>query len=142
MVPHLYDLPTGDAEACRSRVRTLLLGDSFLYKEVSVGDGSLKAWFVREELCKLLWSHMFRTDKCIGKNKYLQAYFKPLRWTTILFACTTLRCALMDFEDTGCKGEHVADFSQNVFSGGCHPHDTCRGADANDRLLQEVSRDV
>lgn len=119
IVPHLYDLPTGNAEACRKKVRELLLGDSFLYKEVPAGDGSLKAWFVREELSKLLWSHLFRNAKNIGKDKYAGPCFKPLRWPTVLLACTTLRCALMDYEDTGRKSGTVADFSHTTFSGRC-----------------------
>ena len=40
IVPHLYDLPIGDVEACRTKVREILLVDSFLYKEVPVGDSS------------------------------------------------------------------------------------------------------
>ena len=54
------------------------------------------------------------------KNKYAEAYFKPLRWPTVLLACTALRCALMDYEDTGCKSRTVADFSHAGFSGGCY----------------------
>ena len=42
IVPHLYDLPIGNAEACRSRVRELLEGDTFLYKEVPAGDTSVR----------------------------------------------------------------------------------------------------
>ena len=42
-----YQLPTGVAEECQTRVHEHLLGDSFLYKEVQAGDVSLKAWFVR-----------------------------------------------------------------------------------------------
>jgi len=118
IVPHLYDLPTGDAEACRSRARELLCGDSFLYKEVQVGTGSVKDWFVREELFKLLWSHVFRNDRSVGNHNYAKVYFTPLRWPTVLLACTTLRCAIMDFEETGRKSATVADFSQNVFGGG------------------------
>ena len=57
-----YHLPTGEAEECRARVRELLSGDSFLYKEVQARDVSLKAWFVREELIKLLQSHIFHKD--------------------------------------------------------------------------------
>ena len=48
IVPHLYGLPTGNAEECHAKVRELLEGDSFLYKEVPAGEASLKAWFVRE----------------------------------------------------------------------------------------------
>ena len=66
IVPHLYSLPTGNAEECRAKVRELLEGDSFLYKEVLAGEASLKAWFVWEELRKLRWSHVvtgaFRPD--------------------------------------------------------------------------------
>ena len=69
IVPLMYNLPTGDAEACRTKVRELLIGDSFLYKEVPAGDTSLKAWFVPEELSKLLWSHVFRRERSIGRNK-------------------------------------------------------------------------
>ena len=60
IVPHLYGLPTGNAEECPAKVCELLEGDSFLYEEVPAGDASLKAWFVREELPKLLWSQEFR----------------------------------------------------------------------------------
>ena len=119
IAPHLYGLPTGYAEACRTKVRELLEGDSFLYKEIRSGDNSLKAWFVREELPKLLWSHVFRGERSIGKNKYAGVYFKPLRWPTVLLACTALRCALMDYEDTGRKSGTIADFSHTGFSGGC-----------------------
>ena len=120
IVPHLYDLPIGDAEACRTKVRELLLGDLFLYKEVPVGDSSHKAWFVREELPKLLWSHVFCNERSIGKNKHVGKYFNPLRWPTVLLACTALRCALMDYEDTGRKNGTVADFSHTGFSGRYH----------------------
>ena len=120
IILHLYDLPTGNAEACHSRVRELLEGDTFLYKEVPAGDTSHKAWFVREELPKLLWSHVFRGERSIAKNKYAGAYFKPLRWPTVLLACTALRCALMDNEDTGRKSGTVTDFSHTGFSGGCY----------------------
>ena len=120
IVPHLYGLPTGNAEECRAKVRELLEGDSFLYKEVPAREDSLKAWFVREELPKLLWSHVFRGERSIGKNKYAGAYFKPLRWPTVLLASTALRCALMDYEDTGRKSGTVADFSHTGFSGGCY----------------------
>ena len=119
IVPHLRGLPTGNAEECRAKVRELLEGDSFLYKKVPAGEASLKAWFVREELPKLLLSHVFRGERSIGKNKYGGAYFKPLRWPTVLLACTALRCALMDYEDTGRKSGTVADFSHTGFSGGC-----------------------
>ena len=70
MVTEWYRLPTGDAEECRTKVRELLQGDSFLYNEVQAGDATLKAWFVREELTKLLWSHLFNRDTGIGKDPY------------------------------------------------------------------------
>ena len=69
-VTEWYQLPTGEAEGCRARVRELLLGDSFLYKEVQAGDVSLKAWFVREELIKLLRSHIFNKDSSVGRDQY------------------------------------------------------------------------
>ena len=119
-VPHLYNLPIGDVEACRTKVREFLLGDSFLYKEVPVGDSSHKAWFVQEDLPKLLWSHVFHNKRSIGKNKHIEKYFNPLCWPTVLLACTTLRCTLMDYEDTGRKNGTVADFSHTGFSGGYH----------------------
>lgn len=118
MVPGWYHLPTGDAEECRTRVRELLEGDSFLYKEVQQAGGvAMKAWFVREELTKLLWSHLFSKDKGPGEDKYTAEYFGPLRWPTVLLGCTALRCALMDYEDTGRKTGAVAEFSHATFSG-------------------------
>ena len=120
IAPHLNYLPTGNGEACHAKVRELLEGDLFLYKELLARDTSLKAWFVREELPKLLWSHVFRGERGIGKNKYAGVYFKPLRWPTVLLACTPLRCALMDYEDTGRKSGTIADFSHTGFSGGCY----------------------
>jgi hypothetical protein len=120
-VTEWYHLPTGVAEECRSRVRELLLGDSFLYKEVQAGDVSLKAWFVREELFKLLRSHIFNKDSNMGRDKYTKGYFKPLRWPTVLLACTALRCALMDYEETGRRGGAIAEFSSIGFSGWYNP---------------------
>lgn len=114
-----YQLPTGAAEECRTKVRELLTGDSFLYKEVQAGDVSLKAWFVREELIKLLRSHIYSKDSSMGRDQYTGNYFKPIRWPTVLLACTALRCALMDYEETGRRGGTVADFSSIGFSGGC-----------------------
>lgn len=116
-VTEWYQLPTGAAEECRKKARELLLGDSFLYREVQSGDVSLKAWFVREELNKLLRSHVFNNERSIGSDKYAGRYFKPLRWPTVLLACTALRCALMDYEETGRRGGNVADFSHIGFSG-------------------------
>jgi len=113
-----YKLPTGAAEECRTRVRELLLGDSFLYKEVQAGGVSGKAWFVREELFKLLRSHIFNKDSCMGRDTYTKSYFSPLRWPTVLLACTALRCALMDYEETGHRGANIADFSHIGFTGG------------------------
>ena len=104
----------------RGRVCQLLSGDSFLYKEVQAGDVSLKAWFVQEELIKLLRSHIFNKDSSMGRDQYTGRYFKPLRWLTVLLACTALRCALMDYEETGRRGASVADFSSIGFSGGCN----------------------
>lgn len=117
-VTEWYQLPTGVADECRTRVRELLSGDSFLFKEVQTGDASLKAWFVRDELFKLLRSHIFGKDSSIGRDKYTKRYFKPLRWPTVLLACTALRCALMDYEDTGRRGGVIAEFSGVGFSGG------------------------
>ena len=113
-------MPTGEAEGCRARVRELFSGDSFLYKEVQAGDVSLKAWFVREELIKLLRSHIFNKDSSVGRDQYTGRYFKPLQWPTVLLACTALRCALLDYEETGRQGASVADFPSIGFSGGCN----------------------
>ena len=124
-VPHLHHWPTGNAEECCAKVCELLEGDSFLYKEVPAGEASLKAWFVREELPKFSWSHVYRGERSIGKNKYTGAYFKPLHWPTVLLASTTLRCALMDYEDTGCKSGTVADFSHTGFSGASARNTPC-----------------
>jgi len=117
MVTEWYHLPTGAAEECRTRVRGLLQGDSFLYKEVPNGEITQKAWFVREELTKLLWSHLFNKENSMGSDRYTGEYFRPLRWPTVLVACSALRCALMDYEETGRRGGGVADFSHAVFSG-------------------------
>ena len=116
-VTEWYQLPTGVAEECQTKVRELLLGDSFLYKEVQAGDVSLKAWFVREELIKLLRSNIFNKESSMGRDQYTGGYFKLLRWPTVLLACTALRCALMDYEETGRRGGTVADFSSIGFSG-------------------------
>ena len=73
-----YQLPTGVAEECRTKVCELLLEDSFLYKEVQARDISLKAWFVREELIKLLRSYIFNKESSIGRDQYTGGYFKSL----------------------------------------------------------------
>ena len=103
-VRECYQLPTGVPDECWTRVCELLTGDSFLFKEVQTRDASLTAWFVRDELFKLLLSHIFGKDSSIGRDKCTKWYFKPLRWPTVLLACTALRCSLMDYEATGHRG--------------------------------------
>ena len=112
-----YHLPTGDVEECRRRVREMLLEDSFLYSVVEGTGVPRKAWFVRDELTKLLWSYLFNGERSLGFNPYTESYFNPLRWPTILLACTAMRCALMDYQDTGRRAAAVSDFSHVGFHG-------------------------
>ena len=112
-----YHLPTGDVEECRRRVREMLLEDSFLYSVVEGAGVPRKAWFVRDELTKLLRSYLFNGERSLGFNPYTESYFNPLRWPTILLACTAMRCALMDYQDTGRQDAAVSDFSHVGFHG-------------------------
>lgn len=117
MVTEWYHLSTGDPEACRRQVRELLKEDAFACKVIQYEEGQKKAWFVREELIKLLRSYIFSGERSLGNNTYTENYFKPLLWPTALLACTALRCALMDYEDTGRRNAAVADFSHVGFHG-------------------------
>jgi hypothetical protein len=117
MVTEWYHLPTGDVEECRRRVREMLLEDSFLYSVVEGTGVPRKAWFVRDELTKLLRSYLFNGERSLGFNPYTESYFNPLRWPTILLGCTAMRCALMDYQDTGRRAAAVSDFSHVGFHG-------------------------
>ena len=126
MIVEWYLLPIEDRETCRTRVRDLLQGDSFLRKTVEFEDGPRTSWFMVDEIVKLLRSHFFGSQSSLGARPYPKGYFTPLRWPTVLIACTALRCALMDYEDTGCKPLAVPDFSQAVFGGKWTDTSHCR----------------
>ena len=117
MVTEWYNLPTRDAEECRRKVREILLEDSFLYTVVESTGVLRKAWFIRDELTKLLRSYLFNGECSLGFNPYTESYFKPLRCPTILLAGTAMRCALMDYQEIGRRTAAVADFSHAGFHG-------------------------
>src|SRR5712671_6607801 len=117
MLTEWYKLPTGDAEEYRRKVREILLEDSFLYTVVESTGVLLKAWFIRDELTTLLRSYMFNGECSLEFNPDTKSYFKPLRWPTILLTGTAMRCALMDYQDTGRRTAAVADFSHAGFHG-------------------------
>src|ERR1700709_1261651 len=117
MVTEWYILPTGDAEECHRKAHEILLEDLFLYTVVESTGVPRKAWFIRDEMTKLLRSYLFNGEHSLGFNPYTESYFKPLQWPTILLAAKAMRCALMDSQDTGRRTPAVADFSHAGFHG-------------------------
>ncbi|PUU72134.1 hypothetical protein B9Z19DRAFT_1139310 [Tuber borchii] len=115
MVVEWYKLPIADPVECRTLVNNLLKDDSFLSQTVELGAGPRTSWFTVEEIVKLVRAYFFANERSLGCKPYTQKYFSPLRWPTVLLVCTALRCALMDYEDTGHKSLAVGDFSQAVF---------------------------
>jgi len=110
-----YKLPITDPVECWTLVNNLLQDDSFLSQRVDLGEGPRTSWFTVEEIVKLVRAHFFANERSLGCKPYTQMYFSPLRWPTVLLVCTSLRCSLMDYEDTGHKSFAVGDFSQGVF---------------------------
>ncbi|KAG0638798.1 hypothetical protein HOY80DRAFT_1076947 [Tuber brumale] len=105
---------SGDQRPAEQTPSTLLDAIS-LEMTVDHGDGPRTSWFMVEEIVKLMRSYFFANEHSLGCKPYMQQYFSPLHWLTVLLVCTALRCSLMDYKDTRHKSLAVADFSQAVF---------------------------
>ncbi len=66
---------------------------------------------------EVISTNLFFTDKCVGRAAPTAEYFQPLRWPTILLACTALRCALLDYATDGIKQSPVCPFERESFYG-------------------------
>jgi hypothetical protein len=75
MVTEWYHLSTGDSEACRRQVHELLKEDSFTFKVIQYEEAQKMAWFMLEELIKLLRSYIFSGERSLSNNMYSENYF-------------------------------------------------------------------